>query len=135
MVLPALSVADVAVPLRHFMIGQSWRVLVDDWLVSAELAVTSSSGGRRHRQAAKNEKCPFCPTIRGLCYDKRSDTHDKYVADKKWETWQNVRGSDEFSEAMWLPLCSPSLLALPQAESFSCPPIISPLSLTVLNVR
>jgi hypothetical protein len=55
MALPALSVTDVAVPLRHFMIGQSWRVLVDDWLVSAELSVTSSSGGGiGRRQKTRN---------------------------------------------------------------------------------
>jgi hypothetical protein len=108
------------------MIGQSWRVLVDDWLVSAELAVAFQLG-RRHRQAAKNEKCPFCPRSEG-CATKKEVTHMiTYVVDIRG---RNVRGSDEFSEAMWLPLCSPSLLALPhtsKASSFSCPPLHSPL--------
>jgi hypothetical protein len=65
--LPSLSVTDVAVPLRHLMIGQSWRVLVDDWLVSAELVVAFYF----HRQAAKNEKCPFCPTMRAVLRQKK----------------------------------------------------------------
>ena len=114
MALPALSVTDVAVPLRHFMIGQSWRVLVDDWLVSAELAVTSSSGGGIGRRQ-KTRNVLFAHSEG--CATKKEVTHMiTYVVDIRG---RNVRGSDEFSEAMWLPLCSPdpSLLALPHPRA------------------